>query len=57
VRERQRAQAEVDKHASGREKLNRELREALTPDTRQPAAKPKRTLPPKRKDGKGEPER
>ena len=57
VRDRDRAQDEMDKHASGREKLKRELREALTPDTHKPSAKSKETLPPKSKKEREDPER
>lgn len=48
VRERERAQAEVDKHAPAAAKFKRELRQALTPDAH--AQKPKLKLPPKSKD-------
>lgn len=57
VRDRETAQAEVDEHVSGRSKLQRELRQALTPDKHKPKqVKDPPSRPPKVK-AKSEPER
>jgi hypothetical protein len=54
IREREQAQEKVDQHTSGREKLARDLRKKLTPDTHKPKG---RTLPKSPKDKDVEPER